>query len=97
MKLPNQIIVVFPEASELKTIVAVSWLGSSVIILVRNHCSMVGNLTQYLEFQVLDFQRLLEDVGNNDVHFYTRIVDRLGVVGLPMETRLLLPLKVIAY
>jgi hypothetical protein len=56
----NLIIVVFPEPSELKTIVEVSWLGSSVIILVRNHCSMVGNLPQYLGFQVLGFNVCLK-------------------------------------
>jgi hypothetical protein len=60
LKLPKLIIVVFPGASELNTIVAVSWLGSNVIILVRNHCSMVGNLTLCLGFLVLAFNDCLK-------------------------------------
>jgi Plant transposon protein len=43
------------------------------------------------------FQRLLEDIGNADVLFYTHITDRMGKVGASMEARLLLPLKTIAY
>jgi hypothetical protein len=43
------------------------------------------------------FQRMLEDVGNNDIKFYTEITDRLGNVGASMEARLLLALKTIAY
>ena len=43
------------------------------------------------------FERLLQDVGNNDIHFYTQITDRLGKVGHSMEARLLIALKTIAY
>ena len=43
------------------------------------------------------FQRLLEDIGNADIAFFTRITDRLGKVGASMEACLLLPLKTMAY
>ena len=43
------------------------------------------------------FQRLLEDVGNADVHFYTQITDLFQNVGPCMEACLLLALKTIAY
>ena len=43
------------------------------------------------------FQRLLEDIGNADIAFFTRITDHLGKVGASMEACLLLPLKTMAY
>ena len=43
------------------------------------------------------FQRLMEDVGNANIPFYTNITNILGSKGASMVARLLLPLKSIAY
>ena len=43
------------------------------------------------------FQRLMEDVGNAGIKFFTDTVDCYGQEGASMEARLLLPLKCLAY
>ena len=43
------------------------------------------------------FQRILEDVGNAEIPFYTQITDMFGNQGPCMEARLLLALKTMAY
>ena len=43
------------------------------------------------------FQRLMFDVGNEDIKFYTDNMDGTGVIGSSFEARLLLPLKCMAY
>lgn len=43
------------------------------------------------------FQRLLEDVGNSGLRFYTKTTDAAGREGASIEARLLLPLKTLAY
>ena len=43
------------------------------------------------------FQRLMEDIGNAQIRFYTNTTDIFGKEGASLEARLLLPLKTIAY